>query len=58
MNALMLYGVAAGMIIFIATIVAATILGTVLAVMDLVERVRRASAANARAERSPANTLV
>ena len=58
MNALMMYGVAAVMIIFIATIVAATILGTFLAVTDLVERVRRASAANARAARSPANTPV
>jgi hypothetical protein len=57
MYALMAFGLAAVMIIFIAAIVAGTILGTFLAVMDLVHRVRGAAPAKARAERSPANTL-
>lgn len=56
MYALMAFAVAAVMIIFIASIVAGTILGTFLLVMDLIQRVRGAASARSRAARAPANT--
>ena len=57
MYALIAFGTAALMIFFIATIVAGIIVGTVLAVMDLVHHVRGASLAGASAEQEPAETL-
>lgn len=56
MYALMAFGLAAVMILFIATIVAGIILGTVLATMDLMHRVRGTSSVKTRPQETPAKS--